>query len=66
MTVQPPMLTNQLLSPIPTAVWEELRRIIDGELLTDPLSRMLYATDASIYEQMPAAVEYKQNKPPLF
>lgn len=35
---------------------EQLRRMIEGDLLTDRLSRMLYATDASPYEQLPMAI----------
>lgn len=62
MTVRPPMLTNELSPSISSEVWEELRRAIDGELLSDPLSRMLYATDASIYEQMPAAVVWPRHR----
>ena len=34
----------------------ELDRQIDGDLLTDRLSRMLYATDASPYQQLPHAI----------
>ncbi len=36
--------------------WEELAGAIDGELLLDPASRALYATDASPYEVHPVAV----------
>ena len=33
-----------------------LRGRLDGELLTDPVARSLWATDASIYLRRPAAV----------
>lgn len=35
---------------------EELRPAIDGDLRTDQISRVLYSTDASIYQVMPHAV----------
>ncbi|ADJ28593.1 FAD-binding and (Fe-S)-binding domain-containing protein [Nitrosococcus watsonii] len=35
---------------------QELSRAIQGEVLTDRLSRMLYATDASPYQQLPLGV----------
>lgn len=34
----------------------ELERAIDGEVQADPITRMLYATDASIYQQQPLGV----------
>ncbi|MBU0616644.1 MAG: FAD-binding oxidoreductase, partial [Planctomycetes bacterium] len=39
-----------------TALLEELRSTISGEVRSDALSRALYATDASIYEIVPDAV----------
>ena len=33
-----------------------LRKLISGDVLTDELNRMLYASDASIYQQLPLAV----------
>lgn len=36
--------------------WEELRRQFAGEFYDDPLTRTLYATDASAYREMPQAV----------
>jgi len=41
--------------PMPSLI-ERLRREIRGEVLDDPLSLGLYATDASIYQIMPLAV----------
>ena len=35
---------------------DELRQVLDGELFTDVTMRTLYATDASVYREMPAAV----------
>lgn len=39
-----------------TPNFERLAAELDGELHTDPLYRMLYATDASVYRQRPLAV----------
>lgn len=36
--------------------WQELADRLDGELLLDDVSTMLYATDASVYRERPAAV----------
>ncbi|QBQ56619.1 FAD-binding oxidoreductase [Nitrosococcus wardiae] len=36
--------------------FQELSKAIQGEVLTDRLSRMLYATDASPYQQLPLGV----------
>ncbi len=57
-----PSLSTQLLSQVDAATWEKLEQNIDGELMRDPLSRMLYATDASIYEQAPAAVVWPRHR----
>jgi len=35
---------------------EELRPAVNGDLRTDQISRVLYSTDASIYQVMPHAV----------
>jgi anaerobic glycerol-3-phosphate dehydrogenase C subunit len=40
----------------PQHIAEELRPAIDGDVLADDLNRALYATDASIYQIMPACV----------
>ena len=48
--------------PLPPAgsadstAWSDLASRIDGEVLGDPLTRMLYATDASPYEKLPLGV----------
>ncbi|MGH8478228.1 MAG: FAD-binding and (Fe-S)-binding domain-containing protein, partial [Gammaproteobacteria bacterium] len=39
-----------------SALWSELAARIEGEVLADPLTRMLYATDASPYEKLPLGV----------
>ena len=41
---------------MPAYDWNELRRSLDGELHTGDLLRRIYSTDASAYQQMPAAV----------
>ncbi|MBT8236808.1 MAG: FAD-binding oxidoreductase, partial [Bacteroidia bacterium] len=38
-----------------------LKNRISGELLTDDLSRMIYATDASVYRKRPLAVAYPRS-----
>ena len=50
---------NSLLAMVKTELPEKfdlLRRQISGDVLTDELNRMLYASDASIYQQLPQAV----------
>jgi FAD/FMN-containing dehydrogenase/Fe-S oxidoreductase len=42
--------------PADSALWSDLASRIEGEVLTDPLTRMLYATDASPYEKLPLGV----------
>jgi len=37
-------------------IYDALRKLISGDVLTDELNRMLYASDASIYQQLPQAV----------
>ena len=34
----------------------ELKKRVQGDVRTDPYSRVLYSTDASIYQVMPLAV----------
>jgi len=41
--------------------YERLARELDGKLFRDPLTRTIYATDASIYREIPAAVAYPKN-----
>lgn len=38
-----------------------LKSSLDGDLLRDQVSRVIYATDASIYREIPAAVAYPKN-----
>lgn len=38
-----------------------LKKQLEGELLTDGLSTILYATDASVYRELPLAVAYPKN-----
>ena len=40
----------------------ELRREIQGEVLIDPISRLLYSTDASIYQITPLGVVYPKSQ----
>lgn len=42
-------------------VLNSLQDELDGELLTDRLSTILYSTDASVYREMPLAVAYPKN-----
>jgi FAD/FMN-containing dehydrogenase len=37
------------------ALWSELAVQIDGEVHADPVTRMLYAVDASLYQELPLA-----------
>ena len=40
---------------------KDLAESLEGDLLTDELSRALYATDASVYRKLPLAVAYPKN-----
>ena len=42
--------------------WEELKPSFKGEIYTDALMRTLYATDASVYKEMPEAVAFPRNE----
>ncbi len=44
---------------------QTLQRQLDGELHTDQLHRLIYATDASVYREVPLAVIVPQNKEDL-
>jgi FAD/FMN-containing dehydrogenase/Fe-S oxidoreductase len=46
---------------IPQNKFDELKRSIDGELKTDRQTRLLYATDASAYREIPDAVAVPRN-----
>ena len=39
----------------------ELQNLIKGEILTDAVSRTLFATDASVYQELPIAVVYPRD-----
>jgi FAD/FMN-containing dehydrogenase/Fe-S oxidoreductase len=41
---------------MPSPDLDALRRLLEGDLLVDPLARTIYATDASEYQQRPLAV----------
>jgi FAD/FMN-containing dehydrogenase len=47
---------------LPQNKLEELRQSMDGELFTDRSTRLLYATDASAYREIPVAVARPRNK----
>jgi len=40
----------------------ELQKVLQGEFLYDDLIRKIYATDASVYRELPLAVTYPKNK----
>jgi FAD/FMN-containing dehydrogenase/Fe-S oxidoreductase len=46
---------------IPQNKLDELRQSLEGELSTDHATRLLYATDASAYREMPVAVAVPRN-----
>ena len=45
--------------------WENLDNSLKGELKIDSLSKMIYATDASVYREIPLAVVYPKNNEDL-
>ncbi|HEX7411542.1 MAG TPA: FAD-linked oxidase C-terminal domain-containing protein, partial [Bacteroidales bacterium] len=47
---------------IPQNKFDELRNSLDGDLFTDRATRLLYATDASAYRELPLAVARPRNK----
>ncbi|MEW8627057.1 MAG: FAD-linked oxidase C-terminal domain-containing protein [Candidatus Thiodiazotropha sp.] len=48
--------THPASSPPPGKDWSDLSDALDGKLFTDQATRLCYAEDASIYEQVPLAV----------
>ncbi len=44
-----------------TTAFKNLAKTLDGEIHFDPLHRALYATDASMYREMPMAVVHPKN-----
>lgn len=53
-----------LLSP-PPDILKYLAKNFQGELLFDDTTRLLYATDASVYREVPLAVAYPRNEADL-
>ena len=47
---------------ISTEVWSELAKQLEGDLFLDLKTRTLYATDASVYREMPLAVVLAKTK----
>lgn len=47
---------------ISTQVWDELAKQLSGDLFLDIKTRTLYATDASVYREMPLAVVLPKTK----
>lgn len=41
---------------MPLHIWESLKKELSGELYLDKMHRAIYATDASVYREMPMAV----------
>ena len=41
--------------------FEQLARNMEGEVMTDSLHQMIYATDASAYREIPLAVVYPRD-----
>ena len=46
-------------------IFDQLQHEISGDLFTDNLHRILYATDASSYRELPAAVVRPKDKEDL-
>lgn len=46
----------------PSRIARDLRQLIAGEVLDDPVNRALYSTDASIYQIVPACVVLPRSK----
>ncbi len=47
---------------LPPPPWSELATRLKGELETDDLHRILYATDASVYRELPRAVAFPRHE----
>src|SRR4029453_13489170 len=47
------MLSSQSLTPVGSDLERELRRVVEGEVRFDAYSRLLYSTDASMYQVEP-------------
>ncbi|MFN9751092.1 MAG: FAD-binding and (Fe-S)-binding domain-containing protein [Planctomycetota bacterium] len=48
--------TGTLMSQTQATIWDQPRRLIQGEILTVDSMRGAYATDASVYQEFPRAV----------
>ena len=46
----------------PSPPWSDLAARLTGELMTDDLHRILYATDASVYRELPRAVAFPRSE----
>ncbi len=55
-------MTTKNCSILDKTLLKKLSSALQGELLTDDLSKALYATDASVYRKTPTAVAYPKNK----
>jgi FAD/FMN-containing dehydrogenase/Fe-S oxidoreductase len=55
-TVQPRRLVNERISEELATRLQALAALLDGELYTDLSTRLMYATDASAYRELPLAV----------
>jgi FAD/FMN-containing dehydrogenase/Fe-S oxidoreductase len=56
------MLRNQRLTPVGSDLERELRRVVEGEVRFDAYSRLLYSTDASMYQVEPIGVVLPRSK----
>lgn len=45
----------------PSIAWEKLSNALEGELFTDNLHKTIYATDASVYREIPAGVVFPKS-----
>ena len=55
-------MPSQITSPDRTKEFETtLKRLVNGEVRTDPTTRVLYSTDASIYQIEPLGVFFPRN-----
>jgi FAD/FMN-containing dehydrogenase/Fe-S oxidoreductase len=59
------LFPQKLVSELTGEIQEKIRRRTSGELRTDPKSRWLYSTDASLYQMQPIGVFFPQNKEDL-
>src|SRR4249920_1559558 len=55
-------LASQSLTPVGSDLERELRRVVEGEVRFDDYSRLLYSTDASMYQVEPIGVVLPRSK----